>query len=152
MAERGNLTISSKSTGDSAADGVLVGLIAGVTSGLLLLIIGLFSGDDPSVVLERFDVGMDGSAFVGGLIHMATATVYGIGFGVLYQTINKRWSETDKWSWLVGIAYGLLLLLIAEAALLTGLETGLREVPFLAFTAFHIVYGLTLGEAMKRVN
>ncbi len=152
MAERGNLTISRKSTGDSAADGVLVGLFAGITSGLLLVIIGLFSGENPSIVLERFNVGMDGSAVVGGLIHMATATVYGIGFGILYQAVNRRWSQTDNWSWLVGVVYGLLLLLIAEGALLTGLDTGLREVPFLAFTAFHLVYGLTLGVVMKRVN
>lgn len=152
MAERGNLTISRKSTGDSAADGVLAGLIAGLFSGILLVIIGLFSGDNPSVVLERFNVGMDGNAFVGGLIHMATATVYGIGFGVIHQVVNKRWSESENWSWLVGVLYGVLLLLIAEGALLTGFDTGLREVPFLAFTAFHVVYGLTLGVAMKRVK
>jgi hypothetical protein len=152
MAERSKLTITNKSTGDSAADGVLVGLVAGVASGLLLVIIGLFSGDDPTVVLARFNIGLADSALVGGLIHMATSTVYGIGFGILYQTVYKRWLVIDRWSWLVGVLYGLLLLLIAEAALIAGIETGLREVPFLAFAAFHIVYGFTLGLAMKRTN
>jgi hypothetical protein len=73
-------------------------------------------------------------------------------FAVLFRLIGRRWSGAHRLAWLLGLLYGLLLLVIAEVVILSGFETMLGDFSAGAFAAFHIVYGLTLGFALERSN
>ena len=152
MTRGNNVTTLEKSHGDSAVDGVLAGLAAAVTSALMLFLTGVFSGYSPIDVLAHFDIAMAGNAVTGGLLHLATSAVYGIGFGILYQILGSRWNLSIRAVWIAGIVYGLILFLIAEIVLLSGFDTNLRELSAFEFTLFHIVYGLTLGIVLERTN
>jgi hypothetical protein len=103
-------------------------------------------------VLARFDLSTAGNAVTGGMLHLATSAVYGIGFGVLYQLISRRWILSTRASWVVGVLYGLFLFTVAEIVLLSGFETNLSELSAFEFALFHIVYGLTLGIVLERSN
>ena len=152
MAERNGVLVKENTAGDAAVDGLLAGLVAGLISALLLILIGLISGDSPGTVLGRFDPSLAGSPIVGGLLHLATSAVYGMMFALLFRLIGRRWSNAHRLAWLLGLVYGLLLLVIAEVVVLSGFETMLGEFSAGAFAAFHIAYGLTLGIALERSN
>ncbi|RLT45069.1 MAG: hypothetical protein DWI57_01730, partial [Chloroflexi bacterium] len=51
--------------------------------------------------------------------------------------------------WLVGLAYGLLLFLLAQGFFLVG-PTPLTGIPPLQFVIAHAIYGLTLGLSSGR--
>ena len=150
MAERNGVLVKENTAGDTAVDGVLAGLVAGLISALLLILIGLISGDSPGTVLGRFDPSLAGNPLIGGLLHLATSAVYGMMFALLFRLIGRRWSGANRLVWLLGLLYGLLLLVIAEVVILSGFETMLGDFSTGAFAAFHIVYGLTLGIALER--
>jgi hypothetical protein len=150
MAESNRVLVKENTAGDAAVEGVLAGLVAGLISALLLILIGLITGDSPGTVLGRFDPSLAGNPLIGGLLHLATSAVYGMIFAVLFRLIGRRWSGVHRFAWLLGLVYGLLLLLIAEVVVLSGFETMLGEFSTVAFAAFHIIYGLTLGIALER--
>ena len=152
MAERNGVLVKENTAGDTAVDGVLAGLVAGLISALLLILIGLISGDSPGTVLGRFDPSLAGNPLIGGLLHLATSAVYGMMFALLFRLIGRRWSGANRLVWLLGLLYGLLLLVIAEVVILSGFETMIGDFSAGAFAAFHIVYGLTLGIALERFD
>lgn len=139
-----------KGLGDAAVDGLLAGSVAGVTSGLYLLIAGWITGETPAIMLGRFDPRADANALVGILVHLAVSAVYGALFVVLYRPMVRRWPAFRKATWLFGLIYGLLLMLLAETIFLSGLNSPLAEVPTEHFLLFHVVYGLTLGFILGR--
>ena len=150
MAESNRVLAKENTVGDAAVEGLLAGLVAGLISAAVLVLIGLLTGDSPGTVLGRFDPSLAGNALIGGLLHLATSAVYGMIFAVLLRLIGRRWRSAHRLTWLLGLVYGLLLLLFAETVVLSGFETMLVEFSTVSFTAFHIAYGLTLGIALGR--
>ena len=51
---------------------------------------------------------------------------------------------------LIGLAYGLVLLLVARGLALTGAGAALREIPAWHLAIAHLVYGLVLGWLVAR--
>ena len=136
--------VSSKSAtaGDAAVDGLLSGIVAGVVMAVYLVVVGLVMGEGPGIVLSRFDPGEAPSPLTGALMHLAVAGVYCVAFGPIARWIGRRATLPG---WLIGLVYGLGVLLIAEVILLPGTNSPLREIPVLHFGVAHVVYGLTLG-------
>ena len=131
--------------GDAAVDGLLSGAAAGVVMAVYLVVIGLVMREGPGIVLSRFDPGEAPSPLTGALMHLAMAGVYGVLFALGRRFIARRPAFGRLPGWLVGLAYGLALLILAGAVILPGTDSPLREIAFLHFALAHVIYGLTLG-------
>jgi hypothetical protein len=137
--------------GDAAVDGLLSGVIAGVAMAVALALLALASGESPLVLLGRFDTSGQAQPLMGGLLHLATAGVYGTLFGMLWRLIARRVSIAAG-SLFIGTAYGLALFLVAETVILPGSHSMLLQVPIWQFGIAHLVYGLTLGWFVNRIG
>lgn len=137
-------------TGDAAVDGLLAGALAGIVMIAYLLGVGWLAGEGPASVLARFDPAGTASPLTGTLVHLAVSAVYGLLFGVAYRLIGRARLAGRTASVLTGLAYGLVLLLVARG--LTGIDgrTALREIPAASFAVAHLVYGLVLGWLVGR--
>ena len=133
------LTREKAQIGDAAVDGLMHGVAAGAAMAAYLVVVGLVSGEGPAQMLARFDPG-GASPLTGALMHLAVSGVYGIGFALIQRLVGRRVP-----SWLAGLIYGVLLLLVAEAIVPPGASSPLRAIPALHFAVAHGLYGLTLG-------
>lgn len=118
----------------------------------VLMIAGLLTGVGPASTIARFDpAGADAaSPLTGALIHLAVSAVYGLLFGVLFRWLGRgRWAGRAT-AVILGLAYGLLLLLTAQGLIATSAGAGLREMPALHFAAAHVVYGVAVGWLIGR--
>lgn len=152
MAEGKHTLVKEKTVGDTAVDGLLAGIMAGIVAAVFLLVAGLISGQMPGSVLARFDPTLEGSTLMGGLMHLAISAVYGALFAVLVRPLGRRWPRVSNLGWLLGAFYGLVLMFLAKALFITGLNSGLREFTTFNFAAFHIIYGIVLGFIVSRAN
>ena len=80
-----------RTAGDAAVDGLLAGAAAGVAMATYLVVIGLVAGEEPTVVLARFDPSGAGAAapLIGGVMHLAVSAVYGLLFGLIYRLTGR---------------------------------------------------------------
>jgi hypothetical protein len=81
------------------------------------------------------------------LLHLAVAGVYGILFGILYRVVvllRKDWLAPLP-SAVLGMVYGILLLLLARGVLLPGADSALMEIPLLHFGVAHLLFGVSAG-------
>ena len=140
--------ISSTSLGDAAVDGLLGGLGAGIAMLLFLLIAEFLGGVGPAMVLARFDLGSTASPLTGVLTHLAVASVYGLGFGILWAL-----TAVDKLpAGLTGTIYGFALFVLAETVMLPGTNSALLAIPIWSLALAHLVYGATLGWLVHRTG
>ena len=138
--------IKAESWGDSAVSGLLAGLVAGVAMAAFLAAAGFATGNSVAEVIARFG-GSDGASPMTGLLtHLAVSGVYGIGWAYFLRMVRSLIMAP---TWLVGLAYGLLLFLVAQGIFLVG-PTLLTGIPPLQFLIAHGIYGLTLGLSMRR--
>jgi hypothetical protein len=137
--------------GDAAVDGLLNGMLAGVVMAALLAVAGILSGDSPLTVLGHFDPSGQGQPLTGGLMHLATAGVYGTLFGIKWRLIARRLRSSAA-ALLIGTAYGIALFLVAETVILPGSHSTLLEIPAWQLAAAHVVYGSTLGWLVSRMG
>lgn len=133
-----------RTLGDWAVDGLLTGVGAGVVMALYLILAGLLIGEGAALSLGRFDPAGQGNAVGGGLAHLATAAVYGALFGAA-RILTGRLP-----AWLAGLAYGALLLGLANGILAVQASLALRAIAPWHFLAAHLLYGLTLGLGLGR--
>ena len=73
--------MASKSLGDLAVDGLLLGLAAGAMMVAFLLVAGMLDGVAPAAVLARFGLPGSATAVTGLLGHLAVSAVLGAGVG-----------------------------------------------------------------------
>jgi hypothetical protein len=144
MTEQRRVYEQEQTTGDAAVDGLLAGVGAGIVSAIYLVIVGLISGYTLATIIGPFDP-TQGNALVGGLVHLAVSGVYGVLFAVLYRWLGRRWSWANNRTWLFGLLYGLVLLLVAEGASQAGIDTAFSGLPMVNTALFHLIYGLVLG-------
>jgi uncharacterized protein YacL len=151
MFESKDMSLKKKSTGDAAIDGLVAGLAGGIIGALILLVLGLFSGNSSINILQRFDATASGSALQGTVMHLAVSVIYGALFAILLKLIIQVWPAAKRISWLLGIIYGLFLMLLAEVIFSSGFNSQLGEISLIDFTLFHIAYGVTLGIVSGRM-
>lgn len=139
-----------KSLGDTAVDGLLAGIGAGLVMALFLLLIGLVNGDLATAVFGRFDPGQNQQWLTGLVIHLAVSSIYGIVFGLLYLVLIRIRPSWARLSWLLGLAYGLLLYGVVQTALAMGIDSGLVQFTAVMLLIAHAIYGLVLGVILGR--
>jgi hypothetical protein len=86
----------------------------------------------------------------GLLSHLAVSAIYGMLFGVLAWPVLRRFSSRKITGWLGGLVYAILLLLLAQIAILPGTNSPLEQIPFWQWALAHGVYGLILGGLFAR--
>jgi hypothetical protein len=149
MTKSKHLTRQEITIGDAAVDGLLNGVVAGLVMAAYLVVIGLVTGDGPATVLSRFALSEAPSPLTSALMHLAVAGVYGILFGLGWRFTARVWRHKLP-AWLWGLAYGLVLLLLAETVILRGTNLPLLESSTVHFALAHVIYGLTLGFLIDR--
>lgn len=151
MANRtGYVEQQKRSLGDVAVDGLLAGMAAGVLMGVAVVLLGILDGVGPLETLGRFDPANDGSAIVGGLLHLAISGIYGATFAIGYRLL-VRWGAWDRrYSWAVGAVFGLGVWLVAHMLFLPGLNTAISDIPPWSFALAHLIYGAVLGYVVGR--
>jgi len=142
--------MKSKTIGDAAIDGLLVGIGAGVAMVLLLLITGALSGVTLVTVLERFDPVGSYNLATGVLTHLAVSAIYGAIFGLLFLALVRLRPSLSRFGWLAGLIYGLLLYAIAQVGISAGADSGLADYSTTELLLAHAVYGLVTGFAIGR--
>ena len=141
-----------KTVGDVAVDGLLSGVVAGVAAALYLVIIGLFSGETVHSTLGRFDPQQAGNAILGIFVHLGMSAVYGGLFAVLYRPIRRRMPTSPVLNLVIGLIYGIILMLVAELVFNSGIESALDELSKIQFALFHIIFGLVLVVMIEKFN
>jgi hypothetical protein len=124
--------------------------MAGLVMVAFLIIAGLLGGVDPSSMMSRFDPSDAASPLTGVLAHMAVAGVYGAIFGLIWRWLIRRRPALGRFGWLIGLIYGLGLLLFAESLTMRGPGSALLAIPRIHFALAHAVYGLVLGLMVQR--
>ncbi len=151
MADRTSfVTQRNKTIGDIAVDGLLAGMAAGLIMGVILILLGLLDGVGPVEMLGRFDPAGGGAAALGGLLHLAVSGLYGVGFALLFRPLIGRWPSLRRYSWALGVAFGLGIWLAAQWILLPGLDLKLSLIVPWHFALAHVMYGATLGYLLNR--
>jgi hypothetical protein len=133
-----------------AVDGLLYGLVGGIAMLVSLLAFALLSGDLPGALLVRFSAGNSTSPIQGLLSHLAVSAIYGLLFGALVWPVLRHISSASWVGWLGGLAYAVLLLLLAQIAILPGVNSPLAQLPFWQWALGHGIYGLVLGGLFSR--
>lgn len=141
-----------KTVGDVAVDGLLSGVVAGVAAALYLVIIGLFSGETFHSILGRFDPQQTGNAILGIFVHLGMSAVYGGLFAVLYRPIRRRMPTSPVLNLVIGLIYGIILMLVAELVFNSGIESALDDISKIQFALFHIIFGLVLVVMIEKFN
>ncbi len=145
MADGRRMTETNRTFGDAAVDGLLAGAAAGFVMAVYLWVAGLVQGLPTAAVLGRFDPGQSASPLTGALVHLAVSGVYGAIFGLGLRLVGGLPLLRRVPVWVLGTAYGLLLLAVAWLVILPGTGALVREVPLLHLTLAHLLYGVTLG-------
>lgn len=149
--EKSDLILENRnSLSNWAVDGLFYGLIAGVAMFLGLAALVLFSGISPGALLERFSADGPTSPLQGLLSHLAVSAIYGVLFGALIWPMLRRFSSIRMMGWLGGLGYALLLLVLAQIAILPGVNSPLAQLPFWGWALGHLIYGLVLGGLFNR--
>ncbi|MBE2222575.1 MAG: hypothetical protein IAF02_13595 [Anaerolineae bacterium] len=151
MSQKTIQTQKRKTIGDAAVDGLLAGILAGVCMAAYLVLAGLLTDIAPAVMLSHFDPRQTGNWLTGFVAHLAVSAVYGVIFALLFLGLTRLRSAFLHWGWLVGLAYGLLLFGVAQAAFLTGVNSGLMQITAVNLLIAHVLYGVVLGYQMDRV-
>ena len=144
------IPLSQKSAGDAAVDGLLAGASAGLVMAVVLMVAGLGAGEGPATTLGRFDPAGSALWLIGALSHLAMSAVYGVFFGMIYRLVGSGRHAGLKSGVVLGLAYGFILLLMAQGLAATPAGIPLREFPALHFAIAHLVYGVVLGWLIGR--
>jgi hypothetical protein len=147
MAEINTIGYRDISTGDAAVDGLAGGVVGGVLMAVYLEAAGLVMGESLGRMLGRFNPQEGDSLLVAFLLHLAVAGVYGILFGILYRAavILRKDLLAPLPSAVLGLVYGILLLVLARGVLLPGAGSTLMEIPLLHFGIAHLIFGISAG-------
>jgi hypothetical protein len=133
------------SVGDTAVDGLLNGVVAGVVMAIYLVTSGVLTGVGIATILSAFDLGQGTSPVRGVLIHLAMAAIYGMVFSLIYRLIGRGRSIGRSGSVMIGLVYGLLLWVITQIAFATGVNVALSSLPAMHLAVAHVIYGAALG-------
>lgn len=130
---------------DASINGLIGGILAGIGMLAWLLIAGLQAGGNLLAILESFYFpGQQPNAVSGVFLHLGISAVYGAIFGALLQLLPRP-ARKPAGRLIVGLGYGLLLYLLAQAIILPVTASPLAELSSLALISSHLVFGAVLG-------
>ena len=149
MANQIHVTTSPRTMGETAVDGLLHGLAAGVAMFVYLLIVSLLMGESVTTLLSHFaDSALTPQAgntpFFGIIFHLGMSATYGVLFGVVWKPLARR-AGTIYARLIAGVIYAVALALLALLVLLPVAQSSLLLIPPLHFVIAHVAYGLVLG-------
>jgi hypothetical protein len=136
--------------GDTAIDGLLAGIGAGLVMVLLLLAAGVLNGDSPADVIGRFDPARSNNLITGLFTHFAVSATYGAIFGLLFLAPVRLRPALARFGWLTGLLYGLAVYAVAHSAIWAGMDSGLAHIPAVILLLAHAVYGFVIGLLVGR--
>ena len=138
--------------GDAAVEGLLNGVLAGITMSAYLVVLEALVGISPLAVLGYFDSSHAASPLIGGLTHIAVSGIYGVIFGMAGMVLQRALGgRMNLGIWLVtGIMYGALIFAIAQWVLLPPTNSPLRGLPLWVLATAHLLYGLVLAWLVER--
>ncbi|MBK7915278.1 MAG: hypothetical protein KA362_18510 [Chloroflexi bacterium] len=139
-----------KSLGDTAVDGLVAGLPAGVGMAVVLALVGFVSGRSPLVTLGYFDPAQNGRWLTGLLAHLAVAAIYGVVFALLLAAMGRIRPSVSRLVALWGMVYGLVLLAVAYGVWFTAVPSPLAQIAAWQMALAHGVYGLGLGLGLRK--
>jgi len=125
--------------------------VSGVAMYLSLAAFALLSGESPVAVASHFSTGELTSPWLGLFGHLAVSAIYGALFGALIWPVLRRASDRKIASWLGGLAFAAILLLLAQFAILPNTNSPLDILPYWHWVIAHGVYGLVLGGLFSRL-
>lgn len=143
--EKSRFVKMEKSTGETAVDGLMAGMVAGLAMALVLALGGLFSGRQPLVTLGYFDPARVSNWLTGLLAHLAVSAIYGVVFTLLLRLVGWIRPSLLSQIWLWGLGYGLLLYGLASGVVFTAVANPLTQITAWQMGAAHLLYGLVLG-------
>lgn len=143
-------SVQNKGVGDTAVNGLIGGIGAGLVMALVLLIAGFLSEEAPATVFQRLDPINANRWMIGVLTHLAVSAVYGLIFGLILMGLVRVRPSLARFGWLIGLIYGLVLYGIARAVFLSGIDSGLAQFTAVHLFISHAVYGLVLGFIIGR--
>ena len=136
--------------GDTAVNGLIAGILAGLVMAAYLVLAGVLSDVPPAVMLGRFDPALEGRWLIGTLAHLAVSSVYGVVFAFLYTAIVHLRPSLLRFGWLLGLAFGLVLFTIARGAMLPVAGSLLLQILIVHLLVAHAIYGIVLGIELSR--
>ena len=150
MADAAQRALRNKKVGDMAVDGLLAGILGGLAMAVYLVLSSFLNGASPAVTLGRFDPSLQGVWLPGVLAHLAVSAVYGVIFALLFALPIRRWPALRRFGWLVGLAYGLILMALAQGVLLPATGSPLLQMGAIHLALAHALYGVVLGYEVSR--
>ena len=130
---------------DKLINGLFSGILAGAVMLAFLLLAGLAIGEDPLQTLTYFSVpGQTTTPIASAFLHLGISAVYGSLFGIIIHFLPAS-LRSNRGKWISGLAFGLLLYLLASGVLLPATGSRLLEIPAAILAAAHALYGLFLG-------
>jgi hypothetical protein len=143
-------TRKERGVGDTAVDGLIAGITAGVGMALYLVLASWLTGEGPMAALGLFDPARAGNGVTGVLAHLAVSAIYGAIFALLLKGLGQIRPSLFNMSGVAGVAYGLLLFALAWWLMLPAVDAPLLQISPLHFALAHVVYGLVLGYWLGR--
>jgi uncharacterized membrane protein YagU involved in acid resistance len=144
-----HLTHESRTTGETAVDGLIAGIAGGLAMAAVLVLWGPTAGVTPAGALSWFDATRQDAPLTGALIHLAVAGIYGMLYRLLGRLAGRYLRPLGFWS---GPVYGLILWLLAAYVLLP-LDSGRHPFfPQAIFLVAHLAYGAVLGFWSSRLG
>ncbi len=150
MSQKTIQTQKNKTMGDTAVDGLLAGILAGLGMAVYLVLAGLLTGIAPAMMLGRFDPKQAGNWLTGSVVHLAMSGVSGIIFALLFWGLMRLRPSLARWGWLLGLAYGLVLWALARGIMLPNVGSHILQITAVHLLLAHALYGLVLGYQMGR--
>jgi hypothetical protein len=150
MDKIGNISEKKSNLGNLAVDGLIYGLVSGIAMFVSLAALVLFSGDSPGSSLELFSVEGFASSWQGLFGHLSVSVVYGALFGALVWPVKSYIASKEVFGWLAGLIYAVILLFVAQLAILPSISSPVEAIPVWQWVIAHGVYGLVLGGMFAR--
>ena len=136
--------------GDTAVDGLIAGILAGLAMAAYLVLAGLLSGVPLAETMGRFDPGQAGQWLAGTVAHLAVSGIYGVVFALLFAALLRLRPSLQRFGWLAGIVYGLFLFAFARGILFAALPSDMLQFTAVQLLVGHLIYGLLLGFEVSR--
>lgn len=131
--------------GETAVNGLIAGLPAGLVMAISLALTGISTGTQPLVTLGYFDPRRAGGWLSGLLGHLAVAAIYGLIYALLMRVGERIRPSFSRVSWLWGMVYGLVLYGLAVGIVFRAAPSPVAQIAGWQLAAAHLLYGLVLG-------
>jgi hypothetical protein len=150
MDKTGQISENKNNLGTLAVDGLIYGLVSGITMFLCLAVFTLLSGGASGSPLDIFGVDGVTSPWQGLLGHLSVSATYGVLFGAIIWPMRSFLASREILCWLAGLIYAVILLLVSQFVVFPAISSPVEAFPSWQWVFAHGVYGLVLGGLFTR--